>query len=213
MPPRYIPRPRNNIFHPFTGILKCPKCGKSTVGVARNGRNDDGKVYYSYRCVRNQLGLCPQKTLRYESVQKAFLEKLIITLKDFKIEDETNSDEFRLDTSTQLKHLSDKKIRIKELYIEGEISKVDYHKRMDNLQDLEEEILENLESFKQKANKQQIKSTMEMLHKNWHSFSEETKMLSIRSIFKSITPKVIYQSKGGRYNKPSVIEITDYEFK
>jgi hypothetical protein len=58
-----IKKTQKNRIYLFTGLIKCPTCGRnmSAKYCKQNRPNGEVKEYYSYRCSSNEIGLCSNK--------------------------------------------------------------------------------------------------------------------------------------------------------
>lgn len=164
---RYNMAFRSDNHYPFSGVARCAKCGKSFTGAQRKRKS--GGVYRYYKCQgRFKFGNCDVQTIAEEAIEKAFLEALHIPEK-LELEVETNESEKELDTDfieKQLQKLKGRKERIKELYIEGEIPKDEYNKRMQEIAIQEMELYELLNEYEEEASLEEIKTVLENIKKN-----------------------------------------------
>ncbi|MGG3918280.1 recombinase family protein [Parageobacillus thermoglucosidasius] len=211
---RYNMAFRSDSHYPFSGVARCAKCGKSFTGAQRKRKS--GGVYRYYKCQgRFKFGNCDVQTIAEEAIEKAFLEALHIPEK-LELEVETNESEKELDTDfieKQLQKLKGRKERIKELYIEGEIPKDEYNKRMQEIAIQEMELYELLNEYEEEASLEEIKTVLENIKKEWHNLSYEAKKYAIRSLFEYITIEIVEPTKMGKYPEPPKLKITDYRFR
>lgn len=207
---------RSDNHYPFSGVACCPKCGKKFTG-AKKTRKAGGEYRY-YKCQGRFLyGICDTPTLAEESFEKAFLEALelfVIGEEEFTIETvkdpSVDNPEVIL---KQLTNLQNKKARIRELYIDGDITKDDYNRRNQALQ-LEEMELQNILSVQEEqATTEEIKALLQNVISEWHSLSNESKKNAVHLLFKTITFEIIVPHKPGKYPEPAVLKVTNYKLK
>jgi DNA invertase Pin-like site-specific DNA recombinase len=122
---------RNNIkyntkrIYLFTGLLKCPHCGKNMGGVS-NGEKDKRIKYY--RCRYCWDGLCDYKThIRESRLEKWLLENIE---EDFKVNVTMKPKEKREDP----KKYRDRLKRLNDMYLMGNISEAEYREKSADIQ-------------------------------------------------------------------------------
>lgn len=77
---RIIRKPKGNRVYMFTGMIRCPICGRVMVSKFCKNRY---KEYYYYRCPLTLTRACPQKYLSEEKVEKYVLENVVANLEKF----------------------------------------------------------------------------------------------------------------------------------
>ncbi|MFD1362685.1 recombinase family protein [Lentibacillus salinarum] len=203
---------RSQTHYPFSGVAKCGKCGKSFTGGKKKRKS--GGYYRFYKCQgRFKFGTCDVQTIAESSIEKAFLS--ILELEDVdpnvhsNIESEISPDQIKL----QLEKIDEKKERLEELYIDGDIKKDRYRKKMKKIKLEEMEMAKLLEVENEVASDIEVKEVLQQIKKEWHNFNNETKKQAIHSLFEHITIRVVEPTKPGKNPVPPVIEITDYQFR
>lgn len=112
---------RTRIFL-FTGLMKCPKCGRRLSGT---GDKYDNKYY---RCMQRYYGLCDfDKYVSERKMEKWLLENVE---EDFKV-NVTMKPKVKKDDPQKYK---DRLARLNEIYIMGNITQAEYKKNADALQ-------------------------------------------------------------------------------
>ncbi|QOS97592.1 recombinase family protein [Brevibacterium sp. JNUCC-42] len=204
---------RSDNHYPFSGIAKCVECGYSFTGASKKRRS--GGIYRYYKCAgRFRTGTCKVTVIAEEAIEKAFLESLDFLIYDednFIIEKETDIDSQQI--QKELVHIEGKKARIKELYVDGDISKVEYKKKLAELQERENHLLLQTETEDVRISEEEIKVWIESLKANWHTLSFESKKAAVHAIFRSITIKVVVPPKTGKVAAPPVVEIQNFELR
>ncbi|TCJ05074.1 recombinase family protein [Cytobacillus praedii] len=205
---------RSETHYPFSGIAVCSNCGKNFTG-SKKKRKSGGEFRF-YKCQgRFKFGTCNVQTIAESSIEKAFLELLDLqndakpSLKSKYVEAETDIDTIK----EQLKRLSDRKERTKDLYIDGDISKEEYSKRIDKLSNEEKEISALLDKHDEEASEQELDTFLNQIKHEWYNLTDESKKAAIQTLFKSMTVELVEASKPGKYPVHPVVKITDHQFR
>lgn len=204
---------RSESHYPFSGVARCAKCGKNFTGAKK--KRKAGGEYRFYKCQgRFRFGTCDVQTIAETSIEEAFLS--ILDLEDVnpsvhsrKISPELDIEQIKL----QLDKVNDKKTRAKELYIEGDETKVEYNQRMKKLKSEEMELAKLLEVENQIASDYEVKEILNQIKKEWHNFSEETKKEAIQSLFEYLTIELVEPTKPGKTPIPPVVKVIDYQLR
>jgi site-specific DNA recombinase len=174
-------------------------------------------VFRFYKCQgRFKFGICDVQTIAEESIEKEFLSLLSYDDPDLNIETKLGKDEALIDNEIidkQLAKLENKKGRLKELYLEGDIPKSEYKKKMKEYNDQEIEFNNMKSNQEEQASAEMVKSIMLNIKNEWGNLSFEAKKKAVHTLFDSMTIKLIEPTKPGKYPKPPIIEITDHKFK
>lgn len=160
----------------FRGLLKCGYCGRSMVG---SPRHDNGRVHLNYRC--NSYNSELNKTCIVISEKN--LEKLLVS----KVHEDLVNAAVKLDLEKETKvkksditKLEKKLDRLKEMYVEGDLSKQQYV-------DKKEKITGQINDLKrQLVNAQKIKIDDNALNVYW-KLSPKKKAVFWRSLIKKVT--------------------------
>jgi site-specific DNA recombinase len=201
---------RSDNHYPFTGITKCPKCGNSFTGAFKKRKS--GGFYRFYKCAgRFKFGICDMPIIAEESIDTAFLHMLELAWTELELEEPEevvgiNKEEL----NKQLSKIKQKKERSKELYIEGDLSKDEYKKRIDSLAEEESELQKLSNATSEEASIEEVIAILQNIKKEWQLMSYESKKQAIQSLFSSLTIEIIQEAKPGKYPEPAVIKIKDY---
>lgn len=197
---------KSNTHYPFTGVLRCHRCGKPLIGAKRARKNGD---YRYYRCTgRFTYKICDLPVIPENVIEKEFLEKLKI--EDFIAKEENESNIFADDLSSELENLNSSMERVKKMFKWRHMTEIEYKRDMKELKEKELEITQALENIEVPIDVEQIKSFLLMLKENWSKHSYENRKLFISDLIKSIVVDVIQESSGGPNTKP-VITFTNVE--
>ncbi|WP_268570469.1 recombinase family protein [Paenibacillus larvae] len=201
---------RSDNFYPYSGVAKCAKCGNSLTGAFKNKKS--GGIYRFYKCSgRFRTGVCDSPVISEEAVDIALMKCLELPEFDLKYEEQNKIDREQLEK--ELVKIDLKKSRIKELYVDGDINKNEYKKRMDFLIDDEIRIQKKLEIEEIEATYEEVREWMGLIKESWNELSYETRKAAVRTIFSSLTVKIIKEPVLGRYPQLPILEITDYKLK
>ncbi|MBH0331440.1 resolvase [Brevibacillus brevis] len=198
---------RSDNHYPFSGVMKCQNCGYNFSGASKKLRS--GKVHRYYKCRgRINFGVCDVQAISEETIEEVFLNLLDMEAIEMNVAhvEPLMSEE---DIKKQINHLTKKRERAEELYIEGDIKKERYQRM---LNDIKAEELELLSISQKRISAASIQLTKEMLRnikKEWLNFSYEARKIAIHSLFKSITIKVVEEAVPP--HKKAVLEITRTE--
>lgn len=200
---------RSDNYYPFSGIAKCSKCGQSYTGAFKHRKK--GGVFRFYKCAgRFKLGICNAPVIAEESIEKALLECLELPEFDLEYQDEKKIDKEQLEKEITL--IEGRINRLKELYIDGDIDKKKYKDSLDKMHEEKAIIFSVLEAEEEEVSKEELSLFIKNLKTTWYDLSYETKKTMIRSLFASLTIDILEPAKTGRYPKPAVVEITNFEF-
>lgn len=210
---RYNMAFRSQNHYPFSSIGKCAKCGKSYTGNKKVRNN--GYEHRFYKCQgRFSFGICDAPVVPELSIEKAFLEILEININNLinniDIENNQENEIDRNKLNKQLQKILGKKERTKEIYTDGDMTKAEYRKKMNQLTIEENEIRGLLAEHEQHASPEEIKQILSAIKEEWPKLSYESKKHAIHTLFKSLTIEVVEPSKP---NKLAVVKISDYSFK
>ncbi|PFK01346.1 hypothetical protein COI97_15890 [Bacillus cereus] len=175
-------RTKSETIYPFSGIVLCPVCGHPL----RGDRNKYKEKYFTYyRCKNIREGTCNSKRIRTEIVDRAFAEYISGSLNDPEIKIDQQEDESML--RKELNNMSKKIERVKDLYIDGDISKSRYKEQIEKINNDMNAIQDRLLSCQDESFIKNVAEQVRDLDKVWTLLDEKTKAESIRSIFDTLT--------------------------
>ena len=123
--PVYAKQSRNNLYL-FRGLLRCPECGRTM-----NARyKQTGHIYYAcqYHLGYHQCGY--SKSHRQDRIESFLLENIKPMLDAANVKPKISKQNER-NNANRMKSLQAKLERLKNLYIDGDLSKDDYTKKRD----------------------------------------------------------------------------------
>ncbi|EOO75995.1 hypothetical protein IIC_01738 [Bacillus cereus VD021] len=192
-------RVKSDVIFPFSGILVCPKCGGKMSGTTITAK---GVPYKYYRCSRFVHSICDQSLINTKHINAEFPNTLERISKELPLNSKDN-DIDRKHIEKQLKSFEGKRSRVKELYIEGEISRQEYSDKISVLNDQKEELLSVLENANQDISQKEILNLIEEMKVSWNLWPDEIKAKIIRGLFSEVHFKQITRRE---------ISIIDYKF-
>lgn len=203
---------RSENHYPFSGVGRCAKCGKFFTG-SKRGRKSGGE-YRFYKCQgRFNYGICDVQTISEESMEKTFIEALELAEVTPEIEIEKKPKLAYDELMKKMEKVKTKKERLRELYIDGDITKDMYNKRLKKIMEEEKELAILLEEENEEISEQEIREVLKQIKNEWHNLSNESKKEAIHSMFESITFEVIESSRPGKNPIPPKLKITDYRLR
>lgn len=205
---------RTDEYYPYSGVAKCPKCGESFAGSKKLTRS--GKIYRFYKCAgRFRKGICDFTVIPEVSFDNAFIEAIDIKNVASQFKPSKNNDVpiDRAEVEKKLKKIQQKKARAKELYIEGDLSKAEYQKKLAEHSAEEKELNGLNQAVSKEVRQEALINLLEQLKDNWTKMPYESRKAALQSLFESITFELIKPTKMGRNAEPAVLKVKDYTFK
>ncbi|HFU6611241.1 TPA: recombinase family protein [Bacillus paranthracis] len=193
-------RMKGDNFFPFSGILVCPTCGGKMSGTSITTK---GVTYRYYRCSRVVHGVCNHPLISEKNIDSVFSKVLISIVDNLKVTQNTDAGIDKNSVEKQMKILERKRMRIKELYIEGDFSRIEYDEKIRILNDKKEELLSSLENANQQMSQQDLTDIVERMRDSWGLWPAEAKTKVMRGLFSEIHFEHISKRK---------LEIIDYKF-
>lgn len=202
---------KSKTHYPFSGVVKCARCGYSFVG--SNKKRKDGSIYRYYKCRgRFNFGYCDMQAIAEESIERAFLETFDFTDPSF-IQDIITPSMDKETIQKELEKIQMRKERAEELYLEGDIDKKRYKEIMEDIRESEHHLMSELNAAEQEASADEIREFLANVKQEWHNLTFEERQMAIQSIFKSFTIELVRPTKSGRNPEPPIVKITDYELR
>ncbi|NUJ19330.1 recombinase family protein [Bacillus glycinifermentans] len=197
---------KGNSEYPFSGVLRCSRCGKVLIGAKRKRKKGYNRFY---RCVgRTQFKICDLPMVSEEVLEDVFLNHLPAP-KQPVILQQTSDDIQSLEK--EMIKINKKIERIKELYLEGEIEKIDYNQKINTERNKAREIQFQLDNFEKPVNVNEVMDMLNEIKSLWPQLNYSEKKDAIHSIVKEIKVDVLYAAK--HRAEKSVIEITEFKAK
>lgn len=130
-----IKKTQKNRVYVFTGMLKCPKCGRRLGGKYTTSQNGDEYMYY--RCVSKMAGLCDFKTVTEINIEKYLLENVRKEMEQFVLsaEAEPNEEKKGKPQKSEVEKLKEKLRRTNVAYFAGNMSDEEYSEQTQSLKE------------------------------------------------------------------------------
>ncbi|MDZ5607068.1 recombinase family protein [Bacillus pseudomycoides] len=207
---RKIGKVRLQNYFVFSNVLKCARCGKHFLGSKQVRTND--RIVMNYRCSsRHHKGTCDMPQIPEEVLEKEFLNLLNGVIVDL---DTTVEQPVELSNlQEQYNKIQNKKDRIKYLFKEGDIPKLEYKRDMLSLTQEENVIQQQLANIEDAVAPYEIKELLTRLKDEWYHLSNESKKAAVNSVVDHISVNVIKPARSGKNPIPPEIKVTDFQIK
>lgn len=124
-----IKKTQGNRVYLFTGLIKCPVCGKTMVSTYVRQRRKNGKIeeYRSYRCRHMDIGKCPNRqTVAERKTEKWLLDNLERLMQDEIARVEIERTKPKPKPKTDIAALREQLRRLEVVYMAGNKSDAEY---------------------------------------------------------------------------------------
>lgn len=174
----------------FTGLVKCPKCGRNLYGTfsARNNKDGERVEWFAYRCRGKNVGVCDFT----HNVSEKRIEKYLLTNIDKLLADEIAKVELQKTApkpkkrKSNLASLKEKLRRLNVSYMAEAISDEEYLSETKRLTKLIKNA-EQEETVEEELNLDEVKEILETDFRTlYNTFDKEDKRRFWRSIIKEI---------------------------
>jgi site-specific DNA recombinase len=196
---RAINRGKGHVAYPFSGVLKCKRCGGKLTGSSRKYKN--GQVYRFYKCITNRdAGMCDMPSFGEEKIDNQFMKNLDPEQIDFKVPETETIDKKEIEK--ELKNIKARMKRIDDIYIAGGKTIKWYKEEMDKEQKREAELLQSLNAQTNHITPEELKGLLNFIKENWSLFDYEQRKKTIQDFFEFI-----------EVEHTDSLKITDYALK
>lgn len=129
-PKQRIKKTQNNRVYLFTGLLRCPVCGRS-LGSSYSSNPSRSKEYFCYRCTNRNIGNCAYSRQLSETKLEIYLLSHIKELfEQFVIDSQIKlKEKKKTSKKTDVAKLKEQLRRLNTIYLNGNISDSDYTTR------------------------------------------------------------------------------------
>jgi site-specific DNA recombinase len=195
----------------FSGILSCKKCGYSLSGTSRKHKNVRTKYY---ACVNRQKNFkCTQPYIREESLEialVAYIQKHIATLESNDLLELENNDVIEVNNDLEILEklqreiakIHGRKKKFQNMYIDELISRDDYIKRKDELDQEEIEVMSAINEISVSSHTEtdgiEILTTLINFHNEFPTYSTDEKKAICQEYFKNIIVDEIGKNSQGK---------------
>ncbi|WP_019123770.1 recombinase family protein [Brevibacillus massiliensis] len=203
---RYINREKTHVCFPFTGVLRCARCGHTLYGGERKQKRQN---YRYYRCGgRFQRGICDMPIIAEDTIETLVLGHidLLVNTEWYKEVAVTKEDiKYTPDYEVlerELKVIQRRKQKWQMAFANDAISLDDLRVRMKEENEKEEEIKRQMSHLPDKGkdtslSPQEVITVARNIKDNWAHFEPEHRKLIICTLFSEITIDAIGEAVGG----------------
>jgi site-specific DNA recombinase len=199
---------RSDTHYPYTGVLKCARCGKTMIGAKRK-RKEGYHRYYKCRG-RFTYGICDMPIIPESVIDELITEGFPTS----KLSNRTRRFvEVDIDfeaVNKELERLNAAGNRIKQMFKWGDLDENEYRSEMSAIKKRQEELNESLANTGTNISEEEMNFSLEQMSKVWHAMTYEERKRSIGAMFSEMTVEVTKEVVGAPGKKPE-IEITDYQ--
>ena len=179
---------RRNHIYLFSGLMKCPDCGRNMIGLYSTNRS--GTTYHYYRCFHaNQSRKCAGKYINETLIEDYLLENINRLIEEYiyKVEVELND---KPKPVIDIKAITDEMDDLNYMFRKKRISREDY--------DYEYEILEKslIEAEKQMPEEADLSVLKEFLNSGWRNVYNSLDPAEQRALFRSVIKDIIVDHDG-----------------
>jgi site-specific DNA recombinase len=201
---------RSDTHYPYSGVLKCARCGKTMIGAKR--KRKDGYQRF-YRCRgRFTYGICDMPIIPESVIDEVITQRLPYSdltrfAKPFV--------EVDIDTEAinkELERLNAAASRLKQMFKWGDIDDAEYRAEMDTIKQRREELEAVTADTGGNLSAKELEQAVTLLSKSWSKLTFEERKNAIGALLDSITVEVMKEVAGAPGKKPE-IEITDYQWR
>jgi site-specific DNA recombinase len=200
---------KSRTVYPFTSVLRCARCGHAMHGGKRS--RADGSEYRFYKCAgRFEYKICDMPVLAEDTIEQEFINSLEYVPVETEAPDQEEVD--KKEIQKELKRIENRKANIKELFLDGDLSKKEYKEKMDETIEKENALRRSLEISKETPTSEVINNLIGNLKTKWQDISLDNRKRIITTIFDTILIECLKSHSGGLGERP-VIEIKEYTLK
>lgn len=179
---------RRNHIYLFSGLMKCPDCGRNMIGLYSTNRS--GTTYHYYRCFHaNQSRKCAGKYINETLIEDYLLENINRLIEEYiyKVEVELND---KPKPVIDIKEITDEMDDLNYMFRKKRISREDY--------DYEYEILEKrlAEAERQIPEEADLSGLREFLNSGWKNVYRSLDAAEKRALFRAVIKEIVVDHDG-----------------
>ncbi len=200
---------KSRTVYPFTSVLRCTRCGHAMHGGKRS--RADGSEHRFYKCSgRFEYKICDMPVLAEDSIEEEFIKSLEYVPVETEAPDQQEIDTQEI--KKELKKIENRKANIKELFIDGDLTKKAYKEKIDAEIEKENALKRSLEISQETPTSEIVNGLIESIKTKWHDITLENRKRIMTTIFDTIEIECLKSHTGGLGERP-VLEIKDYTLK
>jgi site-specific DNA recombinase len=200
---------KSRTVYPFSSVIRCARCGHRMHGGRR--KKADGTEYRFYKCAgRFEYKICDMPVLAEDTIELEFIKSLDYVPVDTDVPEQDEID--YVEIKKELKRVENRKANIKELFLDGDLTKKEYKEKMEDAEEKENALRRSLEIRSETATSEVVNTIIRNIKTKWQDISLDNRKRILSTIFDTIKIECIKSHSGGHGERP-VIEITDILFK
>ncbi|EEL89140.1 TPA: recombinase family protein [Bacillus nitratireducens] len=180
----------------FSGILKCPRCGRSLIGNYVVSKNKDGtKIKYKhYYCKGRKLNVCTMGNMSERKLEQAIIPHILsfyidATDEDVKLENSNTENEIE-QIKSELKIIEKRRKKWQYAWANDHLKDEEFTEFMQEENEKEKVLTEELYKLKPAENKklqnEELKNILKDIKLNWANLNDEEKKIFMQIILKKL---------------------------
>ncbi|WP_336967089.1 recombinase family protein [Bacillus cereus] len=198
----------------FSGIIKCPRCGRSLVGNYVTSKKKDGTItkYKQYFCRGRKLNVCSMGSMSERKLEKAIIP-YILSLHIHATDDDVSSGQNNIEDEiiqikNELKVIEKRRKKWQYAWANEHLKDEEFTELMQEESDREKILTEELYKLKPAENKKlqndELKEILTDMKLNWNNLNDEEKKMLLQIILKRI---VVERSEEWQAYKLKIVEM------
>lgn len=198
----------------FSGIIKCPRCGRSLVGNYVTSKKKDGTItkYKQYFCRGRKLNVCSMGSMSERKLEKAIIP-YILSLHIHATDDDVSSGQNNIEDEiiqikNELKVIEKRRKKWQYAWANEHLKDEEFTELMQEESDREKILTEELYKLKPAENKKlkndELKEILTDMKLNWNNLNDEEKKMLMQIILKRI---VVERSDEWQAYKLKIVEM------
>lgn len=198
----------------FSGIIKCPRCGRSLVGNYVTSKKKDGTItkYKQYFCRGRKLNVCSMGKMSERKLEKAIIP-YILSLHIHATDDDVSTGQNTIEDDiiqikNELKVIEKRRKKWQYAWANEHLKDEEFTELMQEESDREKVLTEELYKLKPAENKKlknnELKEILNDMKLNWNNLNDEEKKMLLQIILKRI---VVERSDEWQAYKLKIVEM------
>ncbi|MGX7627600.1 recombinase family protein [Bacillus thuringiensis] len=180
----------------FSGIIKCPRCGRSLVGNYVTSKKKDGTItkYKQYFCRGRKLNVCNMGSMSERKLEKVIIPYILSLHIHATDEDvstgQSNTEDDIIQIKNELKVIEKRRKKWQYAWANEHLKDEEFTELMQEESDREKVLTEELYKLKPAENKKlkndELKEILNDMKLNWNNLNDEEKKMLMQIILKRI---------------------------
>lgn len=189
----FVKKSQNERVYLFSGLIKCPLCGRNMSSKYCKQKRSDGSIkeYYSYRCPDKEIQLCSNRHAISQLKMETWLLSHLNKLLEIEIERiETEKAKPKTKSKTNISALKERLRKLEVVYMAGNKSDDEYMKEQKEIKDAIKKAESEGPTEQSDASLKILKETLDSDFKNiYETLDDEDKRAFWRYLIKEIHVK------------------------